>query len=169
MMGELFHTDSAHLDSTKVSHIVTSLTKRPNGYWGKGRILESGGGLVARDLLSKGAHLGWSSKGSGTTVQRGNTAFVESYALHQIDLVPNPSVGTEATAPAIVESLQETQAQDSVAGNSLKNFKQKYITNADVRAIVASVGKPELLAAFDAHCVDFDNTYGSVFNPHMTG
>jgi hypothetical protein len=58
LLGELFHTDSAHCDSAKVSHIVTSLTRRPNGYWGKAKLLESAGGLVARDLLSKGAHLG---------------------------------------------------------------------------------------------------------------
>jgi hypothetical protein len=83
--------------------------------------------------------------------------------------VNNPSVGAEATARAIVESLDETAAADSIAGHSLKHFKQKYITNDEVRAIVASIGKPELLAAFDKHCVDFDNTYGSVFNPHMTG
>ena len=116
---------------------------------------------MARDLLSKGAHLGFSSKGNGKVVKRGDTNFVENYDLHSVDLVSSASV-KEATAKAIVESL----AADSLAGHSLAQFKQAFITNAQVRDIVASIGKPELLAAFDKYAVDFDSVYGTFQNPN---
>jgi hypothetical protein len=170
MVGCLGHEQSMNVSPEKVSHVVQAMKQTSDGSWyGRSKVLETDSGCLMRKLIDGGVGMGISSRGAGDTKFNPRTQLheVQHFKIISLDSVVHPS--TDKHVKVVLDSIiYETAAQDSVAGHSLKDYQQRHITHDDVRQIVASIGKPELLAAFDKHSINFDEGPGSVLNPHMT-
>ena len=171
MVGSLGHENSMNVSPERVSHLVQVMKQPSDGSWyGRSKVLETDSGVLMRRLIDGGVGMGISSRGAGDTKYNPRTQLheVQHFKIISLDSVVHPS--TDEHVKMVLESIMyETAAQNSAQGHSLKDYQQKHITHDDVRTIVASIGKPELLAAFDKHSIDFDEGPGSVFNPHMRG
>jgi hypothetical protein len=170
MVGCLGHEESTGIDPAKISHLVQALKQTSDGSWyGRSKILhETESGCLLRKLIEGGVGCGISSRSLGATKFNPKTQLHEvqegTLQIISMDSVIQPS--TNEHLRLVMESIE---SQASVAGHSLAQYKQKHITHDDVRRMVASVGKPELLAQFDKYSINFDEGPGSVFNPHMSG
>ena len=87
------HSNEPALQLEKVSHIVESLIRSGNRWIGRARLIDAGAGRVAQALVSAGAKIGISSKGTGTISEDklGRKVVQNDYVLLGCDLVHEPS------------------------------------------------------------------------------
>ena len=129
-LGELNHNSVPGVDLSKVSHIIESLTRKGNYFYGKARILESTPmGKIAKGLIDEGVVLGVSSRALGSVrpTNEGYSVVGEDLVINCVDLVHDPSVGPNAFVAGIYEGkewLYDSKRQEYVAYN-IKNKIEK--------------------------------------------
>jgi len=104
-VGQLNHPPDATMDLQQVSHLIESLVKQGNTYYGKAKLLDTPCGKIAQNLLAGGVKLGVSSRGLGelkavngvNIVQPGYTIITAA------DIVFDPS-GPNCWVNGIMES-----------------------------------------------------------------
>jgi hypothetical protein len=106
LLGEIGHPQGASINLDRVSHIVESLRRRGNDFYGRARLVDEGAGKIAQAIIRAGGKLGVSSRGTGSLRKDKNKSIVcEDYRLITIDLCGDPSAPS-AWVNAIEESIQ---------------------------------------------------------------
>lgn len=129
-LGELNHNSVPGIDLSKVSHIIESLTRKGNYFYGRARILESTPmGKIAKGLIDEGVVLGVSSRALGSVrpTNEGYSVVGEDLVINCVDLVHDPSVGAAAFVNGIYEGkewIYDSARQEYVAYN-IKNQIEK--------------------------------------------
>jgi len=110
VMGELDHPEELQINLDRVSHIITDMhCENANGL-GKLKIIDTPMGNIARALLTAGANLGVSSRGSGNVNESGK---VSDFDIVTVDIVAQPSA-PDAYPKTIYESLFNMQGGASL-------------------------------------------------------
>ena len=92
--GELGHPDGPTVNLERVSHLITKLEGDGKGnYIGEAKITDTPYGKIVKSLIDEGAQLGVSSRGMGSSENRGGTNYVKSdfYLATAADIVADPS------------------------------------------------------------------------------
>tara|TARA_Y100000592_G_scaffold99189_1_gene174360 strand:+ start:774 stop:1373 length:600 start_codon:yes stop_codon:yes gene_type:complete len=91
-IGELDHPDSSVVELKNASHLMTEVWWDGDDVMGKMKILDTPAGKIAKQLVEGGVQLGISSRGLGSTRQKGGATMVEDdFQLLCFDLVSEPS------------------------------------------------------------------------------
>ena len=101
VMGELDHPEELQINLDRVSHIITDMHTDDSNGLGKLKIIETPMGNIAKALLTSGAKLGVSSRGSGNVNESGK---VSDFDIVTVDIVAQPSA-PDAYPKTIYESL----------------------------------------------------------------
>ena len=101
VMGELDHPEELQINLDRVSHIITDMYCEDSNGLGKLKIIDTPMGNIARALLTAGAKLGVSSRGSGNVNESGK---VSDFDIVTVDIVAQPSA-PDAYPKTIYESL----------------------------------------------------------------
>ena len=101
VLGELDHPEELQINLDRVSHIITDMHMDDADGMGKLKIIDTPMGNIARSLLTAGAKLGVSSRGSGNVDGSGN---VSDFDIVTVDIVAQPSA-PDAYPKTIYESL----------------------------------------------------------------
>lgn len=101
VMGELDHPEELQINLDRVSHIITDMYCQDSNGIGKLKIIDTPMGNIARALLTAGAKLGVSSRGSGNVNESGK---VSDFDIVTVDIVAQPSA-PDAYPKTIYESL----------------------------------------------------------------
>lgn len=133
--GELCHTEVPQIDMTRVSHIITSLKREGNDFYGEAKIINEGYGKIVRGIIDEGGVLAVSSRGVGSLTEKHGKQYVgEDYFLcTPADIVHDPSA-MDAVVTAIVENKQWIWESGvwkeqtlSETKNTVVNSKQKQL------------------------------------------
>ena len=101
VMGELDHPEELQINLDRVSHIITDMRMDGANGIGKLKIIETPMGNIAKALMTAGAKLGVSSRGSGNVNDSG---YVSDFDCITVDIVAQPSA-PDAYPTAVYESL----------------------------------------------------------------
>ena len=110
VMGELDHPEELQINLDRVSHIITDMYCENSNGLGKLKIIETPMGNIARALLTAGANLGVSSRGSGNVDGSGQ---VSDFDIVTVDIVAQPSA-PDAYPKTIYESLFNMQGGSQI-------------------------------------------------------
>jgi hypothetical protein len=106
--GGITHDAEGSVSLDRASHIVTSLTKRGDGYYGRARILTGtpAGNILESIAIHHKGKIGFSSRGYGQMKKVGDLMEVVSpFTLAAIDTVSHPS-GKDCWARVIQEGIK---------------------------------------------------------------
>lgn len=127
-LGELDHPESSVVNLKNASHLVTEIWWEGKDVMGKVKILNTTSGKELKELVNEGITLGISSRGLGSTQQRGSDIIVEDdFQLICFDFVSEPS--TEG-AFMLREGMEKQ-------GSNL--FDKSYKINRALNDIVSSI------------------------------
>lgn len=91
-LGELDHRDDAVVNLANASHVVTEIFWDGKEVKGKVKILDTPKGQILQSLIKNGITLGISSRGVGSTEERGGKTVVQDdFQLVCFDFVSEPS------------------------------------------------------------------------------
>ena len=91
-LGELDHPDSAVINLSNTSHMVTKIWMEGNEVKGTIRVLDTPAGKILRSLVESGVQLGISSRGMGSVKENNGITMVEDdFQLICFDMVSDPS------------------------------------------------------------------------------
>ena len=91
-LGELDHPDESVINLRNASHLVTDLWWDDDKVMGKVQVLETPSGKVLKSLVEAGVKLGISSRGLGSTEEKGDKTYVKNdFQLICFDFVSEPS------------------------------------------------------------------------------
>lgn len=121
LYGTLGHPKDGVADPARVSHVITHLDRKGDAWFGKARLLDEGCGKIAHAIIASGGRLGMSSRGSGNLKKAAGHDLVESYQLHGVDAVLDPST-PGAHVKKVMEGLpfHERLIVESVASDTLQ-------------------------------------------------
>ena len=68
-LGELGHPDGPTINGDRVSHLITSMRREGNDFYGKAKILSTPMGEIVKSLLDEGVKIGVSTRGLGSVKQ----------------------------------------------------------------------------------------------------
>ena len=85
VMGELDHPEELQINLDRVSHIITDMHCEDANGLGKLKIIDTPMGNIARALLTAGANLGVSSRGSGNVNESGKVSDCLLYTSDAAD------------------------------------------------------------------------------------
>lgn len=101
VMGELDHPEELSINLDRVSHLITEMWMEGTDGYGKLKIVSTPMGNIVKTLLTSGAKLGVSSRGSGNVNDDGS---VSEFEIVTVDIVAQPSA-PNAFPRTIYESL----------------------------------------------------------------
>ena len=101
VLGELDHPEELSINLDRVSHLITEMWMNGADGYGKLKIVTTPMGNIVKTLLTSGAKLGVSSRGSGNVNDDGS---VSDYEIVTVDIVAQPSA-PNAFPRTIYESL----------------------------------------------------------------
>jgi hypothetical protein len=133
MLGEVEHPRDGTTNLSRVSHIVTSLTRKGNEIIGEAEILNTPSGMIIQELLSKGVPIGISSRGRGTSRMVGDQEMVDesTYQLDTFDIVYKPS--TPGAFPALQESvLSDAYKSSATMSDKITELKRLEVQASDI-------------------------------------
>ena len=91
-LGELDHPDSTVVNLKNVSHIIREAYMEGDVVYGKLEVLSTPSGKILQSLINSGVKLGISSRGIGSTTQKGDYHIVQDdFQLICFDMVSEPS------------------------------------------------------------------------------
>jgi len=92
-MGELGHPDGPTINGDRVSHLITSMRREGNDFYGKAKILSTPMGEIVKSLLDEGVKIGVSTRGLGSVKQLsdGVMEVQKDFHLATVDIVTDPS------------------------------------------------------------------------------
>ena len=151
LFGQLGHPKDATRQLDQTSHIIESLRRKDNCWYGRARIIDEGAGKVAKAIIEAGGRIGCSSRGIGSTKRNGNHELVlDDYKLITVNLVQDPSA-PGAFCEAITESIQNSKLTVNESAIALR-----ILSNID----------PKLAAAQQKYGTDWDGTCGNMYLGH---
>lgn len=105
--GELGHPQGPTINLERVSHMIKSLRQEGDNFVGKVKIMDTPYGNIVKNLMKEGAKLGFSSRGMGSLVKKGNLMEVQKdfYLATAADIVADPSA-PHALANGIMEGRE---------------------------------------------------------------
>jgi len=91
-LGELGHPDGPSINGDRVSHLITSMKREGNDFYGKAKILGTPMGEIVKSLLDEGIKIGVSTRGLGSVKERNGIMEVQNdFHLSTVDIVTDPS------------------------------------------------------------------------------
>ena len=91
-LGELGHPDGPQINGDRVSHLITSMKREGNDFYGKAKILGTPMGEIVKSLLDEGVKIGVSTRGLGSVKERNGIMEVQNdFHLSTVDIVTDPS------------------------------------------------------------------------------
>jgi hypothetical protein len=121
VMGELDHPEELSINLDRVSHLITEMWMDGADGYGKLKIVPTPMGNIVKTLLTSGAKLGVSSRGSGNV---GDDGAVSDFEIITVDIVAQPSA-PNAFPRTIYESLFNMKG-----GASVMNTARAALTEA---------------------------------------
>ena len=105
--GELGHPQGPTINLERVSHMIKSLRQEGDNFVGRAKIMDTPYGNIVKNLMKEGAKLGFSSRGMGSLVKRGDIMEVQNdfYLATAADIVADPSA-PQALANGIMEGKE---------------------------------------------------------------
>jgi hypothetical protein len=105
--GELGHPQGPTINLERVSHMIKSLRQEGDNFIGRVKIMDTPYGNIVKNLMKEGAKLGFSSRGMGSLVKRGELMEVQKdfYLATAADIVADPSA-PQALANGIMEGKE---------------------------------------------------------------
>lgn len=105
--GELGHPQGPTINLERVSHMIKSLRQEGDNFIGRVKIMDTPYGNIVKNLMKEGAKLGFSSRGMGSLVKKGNLMEVQKdfYLATAADIVADPSA-PHALANGIMEGRE---------------------------------------------------------------
>jgi hypothetical protein len=105
--GELGHPQGPTINLERVSHMIKSLRQDGDNFVGRAKIMDTPYGNIVKNLMKEGAKLGFSSRGMGSLVKRGDIMEVQNdfYLATAADIVADPSA-PQALANGIMEGKE---------------------------------------------------------------
>jgi hypothetical protein len=105
--GELGHPQGPTINLERVSHMIKSLRQEGDNFVGRVKIMDTPYGNIVKNLMKEGAKLGFSSRGMGSLVKRGELMEVQKdfYLATAADIVADPSAPA-ALANGIMEGKE---------------------------------------------------------------
>ena len=105
--GELGHPQGPTINLERVSHMIKELRQDGDNFIGRAKILDTPYGNIVKNLMKEGAKLGFSSRGMGSLVKRGEIMEVQNdfYLAPAADIVADPSA-PQALANGIMEGKE---------------------------------------------------------------
>ena len=102
--GELGHPAGPGINLERVTHMIKSLKREGNDFFGRAKIMETPYGQIVKNLIKEGAQLGVSSRGMGSIREKDGIAYVcDDYHLATAaDIVADPSAPS-----AFVQGIME--------------------------------------------------------------
>ena len=116
VMGELDHPEELAINLDRVSHLITEMWMDGQDGYGKLKIIPTPMGNIVKTLLTSGAKLGVSSRGSGNVDDAGS---VSDFEIVTIDIVAQPSA-PNAFPRTIYESLYNMKGGATVINEVAK-------------------------------------------------
>jgi hypothetical protein len=92
-LGELGHPEGPTINGDRVSHLITSMRREGNDFYGKAKILKTPMGEIVKSLLDEGVKIGVSTRGLGSVKQLkdGVMEVQPDFHLATVDIVTDPS------------------------------------------------------------------------------
>ena len=92
-LGELGHPDGPTINGDRVSHLITSMRRDGNDFYGNEKILSTPMGEIVKSLLDEGVKIGVSTRGLGSVKQLkdGVMEVQKDFHLATVDIVTDPS------------------------------------------------------------------------------
>lgn len=91
-LGELGHPDGPQINGDRVSHLITSMRREGNDFYGKAKILSTPMGEIVKSLLDEGVKIGVSTRGLGSVREKNGVMEVQNdFHLSTVDIVTDPS------------------------------------------------------------------------------
>jgi Prohead core protein serine protease len=142
--GHLGHQPNPVGNPVAVSHIVESLTRKGDSWWGVGRVISEGSGKILKSILAANGAVGFSTAGLGSTKKRKDGIFevTSPYKLLHVDAVLDPSNGIDAH----VRALRESIASETIHPDS-------YSVVID---LLTQLGHPDLVKTQKRNSIDWD-------------
>jgi hypothetical protein len=105
--GELGHPQGPTINLERVSHMIKSLRQEGDNFIGRVKIMDTPYGNIVKNLMKEGAKLGFSSRGMGSLVKKGELMEVQKdfYLATAADIVADPSA-PQALANGIMEGKE---------------------------------------------------------------
>jgi hypothetical protein len=105
--GELGHPQGPTINLERVSHMIKSLRQENDNFIGRVKIMDTPYGNIVKNLMKEGAKLGFSSRGMGSLVKRGELMEVQKdfHLATAADIVADPSA-PQALANGIMEGKE---------------------------------------------------------------
>jgi len=105
--GELGHPQGPTINLERVSHMIKSLRQEGDNFVGRVKIMDTPYGNIVKNLMKEGAKLGFSSRGMGSLVKKGELMEVQKdfYLATAADIVADPSA-PQALANGIMEGKE---------------------------------------------------------------
>lgn len=148
--GQMGHPDGATTDPMRISHIIETLEKRGNNWYGRAKLIDEGAGKIARSILKAGGTLGVSSRGIGSVHESNGQKIVgNDYKLLAIDIVENPSCEV-AFVDAVLEHCELVNEQ---------------ATALEILRSIPGIGD-QLAAQQEKYGLDWDNVQGNFIPGH---
>lgn len=91
-LGELGHPEGPQINGDRVSHLITSMRREGNDFYGKAKILGTPMGEIVKSLLDEGIKIGVSTRGLGSVREKNGVMEVQGdFHLSTVDIVTDPS------------------------------------------------------------------------------
>ncbi len=105
--GELGHPQGPTINLERVSHMIKSLRQEGDNFVGRAKIMDTPYGNIVKNLMKEGAKLGFSSRGMGSLVKKGDIMEVQNdfHLATAADIVADPSA-PQALANGIMEGKE---------------------------------------------------------------
>lgn len=121
-LSELGHPQGPTVNLDRVSHMIESLKMEGNYVTGRGKLLDTPMGKIAKSLVDEGVKLGVSTRGLGSLVERRGFKEVQpDFFISAIDIVADPS-GPGCFVNSVMEGSDWVM---DAAGNWIAAVKQE--------------------------------------------
>jgi len=144
-LGELNHPTKAEVDLERASHMIVDLKQEGTKFVGKSQILSTPCGVIARNLITDGCSIGFSTRSVGRLEENSQGInVVKDMRLIAVDMVADPSC-PDAFVNGILES------KEYVLGES-GDYQELY---SDFERGVKSLPKKDLQEAVQQQIYEF--------------
>ena len=136
-LGELNHPTKAEVDLERASHMIVELKQEGTKFVGKSQILSTPCGVIARNLITDGCSIGFSTRSVGRLEENSQGInVVKDMRLIAVDMVADPSC-PDAFVNGILESKEyilgesgDYQEMYSDFNRGLKSLPKKDLQDA---------------------------------------
>ncbi len=137
-VGELEHPDSGQINLERISHLIESIHRDGDNYYGKAKVLNTPTGRIVTGLLEGGVKLGVSTRADGKVLKnsKGINEVQKGLRMNAVDVVFHPSA-----QGAMVDGLMEN---DSFIWNTMEEDQELLET---IKSGVLEVSKSQLMEA----------------------